>query len=82
MHFHIFHNAPYLPHKILHNLLRITAVPRETENNAYTKFGGSNKVHYGKCGNGVCPRVSVLVSEGELSPLRINPQQGNFPPCN
>ena len=35
-HFHISHNAPYLPRKFLHNLnfsflLRITAVPRETE---------------------------------------------------
>ena len=34
-----------------------TAVPRDTENNAYAKFwrggGGANKVHYGKFGNGV-----------------------------
>ena len=34
-------------------LLGITAVPREIENNAYTKFWGTNKVHYGKCGSGV-----------------------------
>ena len=49
--------------KILHNLffsllLGITAVPRETENNAYAKFeggvgGGANKAHYGKCASGV-----------------------------
>ena len=37
-HFHISHNAPYLPPKILHNLcfsfsLGITAAPREIENN-------------------------------------------------
>ena len=37
-HLHIFHNAPYLPPKILHNLcfsflLGITTVPREIENN-------------------------------------------------
>jgi len=44
-HFHISHNAPYLPLKIFHNLcfsflLGITAVLREIENNAYTKFWG------------------------------------------
>ena len=47
-HLRIFHNAPYLPPKILHNLcfsflLGTTAVPREIENNAYAKFGGANK---------------------------------------
>ena len=57
-HFHISHNAPCLPSKILHNLcfsflLGITAVPREIENNAYAKFWGANKVHYGNCGSGV-----------------------------
>ena len=34
-------------------LLGITGVPREIENNAYAKFGGANKVHYGRCGSGV-----------------------------
>ena len=43
--FHISHNAPYLPPKILHNLcfsflLSITAISREIENNAYVKFEG------------------------------------------
>ena len=63
-HFHISHNATYLsppplPQKnILHNLcfsflLGITAVQREIENNAYAKFWGANKVHYGKCESGV-----------------------------
>ena len=28
-------------------LLRLTIVPREIENNAYAKFLGVNKVHYG-----------------------------------
>ena len=42
----------------LHNLcfsflLGITAVLRDIENNAYAKFWGANKVHYGKCGSGV-----------------------------
>ena len=63
-HFHISHNATYLfppppkKKKILHNLcfsflLGITAVQREIENNAYAKFWGANKVHYGKCESGV-----------------------------
>ena len=57
-HFHISHNVSYLLPKILHNLcfsflLGITAVPRETENNAYAKFWRANKVHYGKCGSGL-----------------------------
>ena len=63
-HFHISHNATYLSppptqrKKILHNLcfsflLGITAVQREIENNAYAKFWGANKVHYGKCESGV-----------------------------
>ena len=54
----ISHNAPYLPPQILHNLcfsflLGIKAVTSETENNTYAKFWGTNKVHYGKCGNGI-----------------------------
>ena len=43
------------PPQILHNLcfLFLLAVPREIENNAYAKFWGANKVHYGKCGSDV-----------------------------
>ena len=33
-------------------LLGIRAVPREIENNAYTKFKGANKLHYGRCASG------------------------------
>ena len=33
-------------------LLGITAVSKEIENNAYAKFWGAKKVHYGKCGSG------------------------------
>ena len=41
--FHISHDAPYLSHKILHNvcfsfLLGTTVVPREIETNVYAKF--------------------------------------------
>ena len=64
--FHIDHNAPCLPPKILHNycfqfLQGNTVVPREIEDNGYAFFfeggggggggGGVNKVHYGLCGN-------------------------------
>jgi len=52
-HFHIPHNTPCLPPKILHNLcfpflLGITVIPRETEDNAYAKFlGGKLGVLWG-----------------------------------
>ena len=57
-HFHISHNTPYLPPKVLHNLcfsflLIIRAVPRKIENYAYAKMWGANKVHYGKRGSDV-----------------------------
>ena len=44
-HFHISHNAPYLPRKFLHNLnfsflLRISAVPREIETMLMQILGG------------------------------------------
>ena len=30
----------------------LTIGPRKIENNAYAKFLGINKVHYGQCGSG------------------------------
>ena len=53
-HFHIDHNAPCLPPRLLHNHcfqfpLVITVVPREIEDNDYAKFWEVNKVHYGLC---------------------------------
>ena len=56
-HFHIDYNAPCLPPKILRNhcfqfLLGITVIPREIEDNGYTKFWGVNEVPYGLCENG------------------------------
>ena len=64
--------------KKLHNrclsfLLGIAAVPREIENNAYAKFGGSgggrvaNKVHYGRCASGVFPNCKTLTFKTGLS---------------
>ena len=51
---HIFYNTPCLPPKILHNLcfsflLGIEAMPRKIKNNTYAKFGGTNKVYFGRC---------------------------------
>ena len=50
-HFHIDHNAPCLPPKILHNhcfqsLLGITVITREIQDNGYAKFCGVNRVLY------------------------------------
>ena len=60
------HNTPYLPPKIFHNLcfpflLHITAVPREIENNAYAKFWGANKVHYGQCASGIWVSQNIQI---------------------
>jgi len=48
-HFHISHNTPYLPAKILYILcfqflLGITVVPGEIEDNAYATFWGKNNL--------------------------------------
>jgi len=54
-HFHIPHNTPCLPSKILHNLcfpflLGIKAVvPRETNDNAFATRWAANKLDYGDC---------------------------------
>ena len=48
---HLF--APQILQDLCFSLpLGITAVPREIENNAYTKVWGANKVHYGRCASG------------------------------
>ena len=58
---------PFCPPQILQNrsgcfsfLLDITAVPRQIENNAYAKFWGTNKVHYGGSASGVYWRRSFV----------------------
>ena len=49
-------------------LLRgITAVPREIENNAYAKFWGANKVHYGRCASGVSSWYCSATTTNQLS---------------
>ena len=58
-HLHISHNAPNPPRpnsalpSCFSFLLSTAAVPREIENNAYARFWGANKEHYGKGGTGV-----------------------------
>ena len=47
-----YHNTLCLSHQILHKhclqfLSGVKMAPRETENNAYAKFGVTNKEHYG-----------------------------------
>ena len=51
-HFEKYHNTLCLSPQILHKhcfqfLLGITKAPRENKNNAYAKFGGTNKEYYG-----------------------------------
>ena len=51
-HFEKYHNTLSLSPQILHKhcfqfLLGITKAPRENKNNAYAKFGGTNKEYYG-----------------------------------
>ena len=45
----------------------ITAVPREIENNAYTKFWGANKVHYGRCASGVSSWYCLATTTNQSS---------------
>ena len=57
-HFGKYHNTFVCPPKILHKhcfqfLLGLTMVPRENKNNAYAKFGGTNKQYYGIFRNGL-----------------------------
>ena len=72
------------PPKILHNLcfsflLGITAFPREMENNAYAKFWGANKVHFGRCTSGVCLKKTKWRMElpGGFA-CHIPPSMGQF----
>ena len=51
-HFGKCYNTLFLSPQILHKhffqfLLGLTMVPRENQNNAYAKFGGTNKEYYG-----------------------------------
>ena len=56
---------------VFHFSLGITAVPREIENNAYAKFGGTNKVHYGECGSGIFrPQGFLKMADDQTGSVR------------
>ena len=62
-HFGKYHNTLCLYPQILHKhcfcfLLGPLQVPGETGNNAYGKFGGTNKEHYGIFRSGLLPELS------------------------
>ena len=55
MHLTVFATPPTFCITLVFHFSRvqcITAVPRETENNAYANFAGGNKVHYGRHASG------------------------------
>ena len=57
-HFPKYRNTLCLSPQILHNycfqfLLGLAVVPRENKDNAYAKFGGTNKEYYGMFRNGL-----------------------------
>ena len=64
-HFGKYHNTPCLSPQILHKhclpfLLGLTMVARENKNNAYAKFGGTNKEYYGIFRSGLFPLGALL----------------------
>ena len=57
-HFHISHNTPYLPPKILHNLFFFISpgyysCPKRNWKQCLCKILGANKLHYGNFESGV-----------------------------
>ena len=57
-HLHISHDAAYLPPKfrvtfVFHFSWVLQPCQQKSKNNAYAKFLGANKVHYGRCASGV-----------------------------
>ena len=57
-HLHISHDAAYLPPKfrvtfVFHFSWVLQPSQQKLKNNAYEKFLGANKVHYGRCASGV-----------------------------
>ena len=63
-----YHNTLCLSPQMLHKhcfqfLLGLTMVPRENKNNAYAKFGGTNKEYYGIFWNGQFDSISNEVAD-------------------
>ena len=88
-HLHNSHKAPYLlpfppspppPHKKMRNHFSWVSqpVPREIKNNAYTKFWGTNNVHYGRCASGkdrikcILPLATIRQSAHEDLPKKFS----------
>ena len=67
-HFHIDHNAPYLPpppppilhHRCFQFLLGIAVVRREIEDDGYAKFCGEDKEHHGLCESSEFSKLLVI----------------------
>ena len=62
------HLIPPPPHPILRNLCFLISPgyyrpPREIENNAYPKFGGANKVHYGRGASAYVLESTLWISD-------------------
>ena len=78
-HFEKYHNTLCLSPQILHKhcfqfLLGMTKAPRENKNNAYAKFGGTNKEYYGIFRSGLLALLLQASSQrtlGRFSPLRF-----------
>ena len=68
-HFHISHNAPYLPPNILHKdcFLFLLGRPGEMKNKGYAKFGRGG----GGVGEIRCIMGNVRVANGAIHVLRI-----------
>ena len=53
LHFEVVPSERSRAGKVLGTRLGLTMVPRKNKNNAYAKFGGTNKEYYGIFGNGL-----------------------------
>ena len=77
-HFHISHNAPYSPPKIVHKdyfqflLGRLPVISRRNEKQRLCKIWGANKVHYPLqlCKSSTSSRVCITVSNSP-NPFRV-----------
>ena len=73
-HFGKYHNTLCLSPQILHKhcfqfFMGLTMVPRENKNNAYAKFGGTNKEYYGIFRSGLWRTDAQITSSLETFSL-------------
>ena len=74
--FYISHNAPCSPQKFCIGIVFNFSwegcnTQGKQKTKVYATFGGTNKVHYGKCGSGVYKTVYVVNSSLELVPVGL-----------